>query len=491
MVIAASARAAPARQLDSGAVIDRPLSIALAPQVAPVVGMVNRAASTILFVVVALCPLPFGSTDPITVALWCVVLGVGLASASLRLLDRRRLALIWISLALLPAYALVLHEQLAAQPWFAAAGPHEIWHKASEILGMAIAPSVSIARNQPLFALGPPLAAMLAFLCSLIVCADRAMARRLFWVVALSGAAYAIYGIGAFLVDPAKVLWREKQAYGSVLTATFINRNTAAVYFGSCAMIWLMAVLEHVRREVRAGDDWRASLRGLMARPPRAIVLAFCAFFVCLAAMFMTGSRAGVVISLAALLAVAIWFLRGVVVVRRKFWLMLGGAAVAVLVLLQVMGAGVQARFDTEGLASGGRLETYRSTLRMIADHPWFGSGLGTFVWSYPAYRGDEISMWGIWDRAHSTPLEIAADMGLPLAGAVAAWWLMVLGMLWHGVRVRRRDRDIPFGALMIAAIALAHSMIDFSLQIPGFAIVVFALAGAGVAQSFRTVRGV
>ena len=31
------------------------------------------------------------------------------------------------------------------------------------------------------------------------------------------------------------------------------------------------------------------------------------------------------------------------------------------------------------------------------------------------------------------------------------------------------------------------HSSIDFSLQIPGFAIVVFAIVGVGLAQSFDT----
>ena len=44
-------------------------------------------------------------------------------------------------------------------------------------------------------------------------------------------------------------------------------------------------------------------------------------------------------------------------------------------------------RFEMQGAVDQGRLETYRSTLRMIADHPWFGTGLGTFVWSFPAYR--------------------------------------------------------------------------------------------------------
>ena len=123
----------------------------------------------------------------------------------------------------------------------------------------------------------------------------------------------------------------------------------------------------------------------------------------------------------------------------------------------------------------------------MIADHPWFGTGLGTFVWSFPAYRSANVSMWGVWTFAHSTPLELAADLGLPLAGLIGLAWLVVLVVLMRGVRTRRNDRIVPAGALAVAILGLAHSVIDFSLQIPGYAIVVFALVGAGLAQSFSS----
>ena len=111
-----------------------------------------------------------------------------------------------------------------------------------------------------------------------------------------------------------------------------------------------------------------------------------------------------------------------------------------------MLGGNVSGRFDVQGLSDEGRLETYRSTLRMIADHPWFGTGLGTFAWSFPAYRSANVSMWGVWDRAHSTPLELASDLGLPLAGLIVLAWLIVLGVLIRGVRIRHRDLIVPVG---------------------------------------------
>ena len=65
--------------------------------------------------------------------------------------------------------------------------------------------------------------------------------------------------------------------------------------------------------------------------------------------------------------------------------------------------------------------------------------------------------------------------------------WLVALAVLFRGVRIRRNDRIVPAGALAVAILCLAHSFIDFSLQNPGYSIVVFALVGAGLAQSFSS----
>ena len=146
--------------------------------------------------------------------------------------------------------------------------------------------------------------------------------------------------------------------------------------------------------------------------------------------------------------------------------------------------AGVRGRFDAQGLADEGRIETYRGTLRMVADRPWFGSGLGTFAWSYPAYRSDHVSMWGVWDRAHNTLLELAAELGVPLAGLVALGWAFMLLALARGAFGRQRPAVLPIAAFAIALLAVSHSLIDFSLQVPGYSIPVFALVGAGVTMA-------
>ena len=445
-----------------------------------------RIASWLLFAAVAFAPLPFGSNEPATIAFWCVVLGTCLVFAPLRSFGTGQLVLASVAVIVVATYALVLHEQLADHPWLAAATPHPIWREAEAALGVPLEPSVSIARNQPWFELGRPLICMLAISCGFLIGADRGRARQLLKVTAWSGAAYAAYGILAHLFDPAHILWREKEAYLASVTGTFINRNTAADYFGSSAVVWSLLLWERVRREMPRGPlDWRAIPARFFSATATKVHSAFVMVFLCLLAMFMTGSRGGVALSVFALiLAFTAFFRRDL---QRWIGLVtaVAGSGAVALILFQLMGAGVNARFDKQGLVDEGRLETYKAALRMIADRPWFGTGQGTFAYAFPAYRSPNVSMWGIWDMAHNTLLEITTDMGIPIGGLVVVAWIVIFAVLIRGVLVRRRGLVIPVTALAVATLAVLHSLIDFTLQIPGYAIVALSLIGAGLARSF------
>jgi O-antigen ligase len=354
---------------------------------------------------------------------------------------------------------------------------------------MPLTPTVAIAHGQPWLELGRPLVCLLALAGGFLIGLDRERAHQLIKVIAWSGAAYAIYGVVSHLFDPTHILWLEKRYYLDSLTATFINRNTAAAYFGSCAVIWLLVLCERARLVMPRGPlDWRAMARRLLSAPPRNVVIAFAMLFLCVAAMFMTKSRAASLVSLVALMTAFIAFFRRHLPRRTGLvTTVLGGGAIA-LFLLETMGAGVNARFDFEGLAAGGRFETYRATLHLIAAHPWLGTGHGTFAYAFPIYRNANASVLGVWDMAHNTPLEIAAEMGMPIAALVVVAWLAIFATLLRGVRLRQRGILVPAAALAVALLAVLHSLIDFSLQMPGFAIVALSIVGAGLAQSFPEV---
>jgi O-antigen ligase len=444
----------------------------------------NRISSSILFGVIVAAPFPFGSTSQTTIAVLCGVLGIALLFASPGALNGGQSKVLAGVGVIVVAYAFILHEQLSNAPWIATS--HPIWARASSALGVPISPSVSIVRYQPFYALGAQLACVLVLVCGLLVATNRDHARRALHVMAWSGVGYAVYGIASLLLDPTALLWREKTAYVDSLTGTFINRNTAATYFGSCSVTWLLLLLQRVRERLPKGPIiWAEAPGQIFADTHRDILIRFSMFFICLTATFMTGSRAGVMVSLLVMVAAFLIFFRNDLPRGKGLVLAIAIGLSVALVLLQIMGGNVGARFDASGLADQGRLEAYRSTLRMISDRPWFGTGLGTFAWAFPAYRSDAVSMYGVWDRAHSTPLEFAAEMGIPLTFVLAVGWALALGTLIKGMRSGRRRAVIPLTAFSTSLVGLVHSMVDFSLQIPGYAIVMSALLGIGLAQSF------
>jgi O-antigen ligase len=275
----------------------------------------------------------------------------------------------------------------------------------------------------------------------------------------------------------------EKLNYRNSLIATFINPNVAAVYFGACTLIWLLLLANTV--ELSLGKQPQSVRQILSAalfnRPSPQTVFYSAALFVVLSAMFMTGSRAGLVISLLAICGAAATLYRRQLGARG---LLLGFPAIAiaaVLVMFQIFGSRVNQRFDSEGLFDSGRWNAYLSSINIIKDHPWLGTGLGTFRWTFPAYRSGEISMIGIWEHAHSTTLELAVEMGIPFTMLVV---VLVFVILWRGILTRKRDEILPLAAFWAAILGVLHSQVDFSLQVPGFSIVVFALVGMGLAQS-------
>jgi O-antigen ligase len=90
-----------------------------------------------------------------------------------------------------------------------------------------------------------------------------------------------------------------------------------------------------------------------------------------------------------------------------------------------------------------------------------------------------------VWDYAHSTILEIAVEMGIPVAAMVVIAALASLFILARAaLRSESRSRR-PLAAITgIAVLSYLHSMIDFSLQIPGYLVLFGILLGCGLAKA-------
>lgn len=457
-------------------------------------GVVRLVATQVAFACVAavicLSPFPLGSTGASFVAAWSLLLGLAAICSVPARLSGKSTAFLLAAFVCLGAYLVVIHEQISVRPWFAGGLVHPIWARAGSVLGEDFPPIVSVVRDVPLIAVGSQLAFVLMLLVSLVIASDRRDGLRLLRVVAFVGAAYALLGIATFAVDPGKILfWKNKTDHLANLTGTFTNRNTAAVFFGQVSVLWLLFWCEEMRdmRE-RRSLSLRGAFQRLVAHPTNRSLLALAIFVTTLCAVFMTGSRAGAVLTLIVLLVAFLAYF------RREFahWkAVVSVAAIGALMaagLMLIVGGNVGHRFSIQGLSDEGRWPVYRTTMQIARDFPELGTGLGSFVAVFQAYRPGDISISGTWNRAHDVLLEIAAETGIFVAGGVLAWYLAVLFLLSWAIMYRPTRDPLPISAaLAVWLLAGLHSLVDFSLQIPGYALTAAAIVGTGLAQALAT----
>lgn len=439
---------------------------------------ISRFIAIFVFV---LAPLPLGSTDGLWICIWTVLLAISLLTADLGMASRedfRLLLPLFVSLVMVGA---VVTLQMWPDPPIGRTDP--AWQLPGDILGISVPHRISMTATGPWLAFGYSLLFSLAFIRAVFLAADARAARRLLRILAWSGCLYALYGILIQVGDPDSLLFRKKEAYIGFATGTFVNRNTAATFWGSCALLFLVPLLRFVHRGDRPPYPPSRQPLALLSYYLSSPISLAGGFTACTVATAMTGSRAGLLLSICAFLLAGVLYLAPLRLRQGRRWGLLASAAVACLLLLQLVGGAVAGRIVTYGLVDEQRLEAYRTSFAIIRDHPLFGIGFGNFENAFPAYRLAEQGSLGIWDRAHSTPLELAVELGLPTAMLIVATCLWYIYHLLMGSLHRRRDRYIPIIGVSVGLLGFVHSSVDFSLQIPGFGVFFAAITGCGLAQ--------
>lgn len=440
---------------------------------------VSRFAAIGVFMLV---PLPFGSTETVWICIWMVLLALSLATADLRGASVDDFYLLLPLFAVLVVVAAVVTVQLWPNPPLRQVDA--AWTAARDATGESLPDRVSITANGPWIAFGYPLLLALAFTRAFYIATDAEHARQLLRILAWTGLGYALYGILADIGDPTTLLFRPKEAYIGFVTGTFVNRNTAATFYGSCALLFLLPLLRLFYRQdrpTRPPSRQMTVLIGYYLASPLALGGGF---VTCLVATAMTGSRAGLLLLILTVLMATALFFAPLRVDKLRRWGWLAGVATAVLFLFQFVGGAVAGRILSYGLIDEQRFNAYRAAWAMIREHPLLGIGYGNFESAFPAYRPAALGSLGIWDRAHSTPLELAVELGVPAACLIMITCLWYLYHLLNGSLHRRRDRYIPIIGASVATLGFLHTSIDFSLQIPGFGVFFAAITGCGLAQS-------
>jgi O-antigen ligase len=215
-------------------------------------------------------------------------------------------------------------------------------------------------------------------------------------------------------------------------------------------------------------------------------------------AVFMSASRAGMGIVLLEVIGLPL------LAIRQRSWVTGGRTlaglrpaarmALVGLLLACAIGGSVawvgsestlkrisQRFFDVQQLMTSGqqpvavRPEIWRATVKMIDDNPILGVGLGAFAVAYPRYdRWNGLSLTA---EAHNDYLQVLSDTGV-VGALIGIVFLVTL------VRVMRcalrgqsaSERGIALGASVGCAALLAHSLVDFNLQITANALVFLTL---------------
>jgi O-antigen ligase len=429
-------------------------------------------------VVLVLAPLFFGSVDLFWIAVWTILLSISALCGAATPTDTGQRWILFGFLVLCGVYAFVAMIQVT---------PHVVdqlndpsWRRANDLLGLDAPPRISSRAEMPPLAVGHFLLFATSFISGFFIGTSRRNSDRLVWFAQYSILLYAIYGLAALILTPNMVLWAPKLAYLGSLTATFINHNTAATFVGAGAILWFCAVFSSLQSFrfssirllllVRANEQLAFRI---LARSAGALT--------CFFALLLTGSRGGLICSCLGLLAAII-----LMVANRKkprFWhiIVWGSAALAAtVVLLSQMG-----RIGSHGLFDDARWSVYGFCLEAIRQRPLLGAGVGTFADLFPSLRADDFYSWGVWEQAHSTILEIAVEMGIPVAALVVVAALVSLFILARAtVNSEGRSRRSLAAISGIAVLSYLHSMIDFSLQIPGYLVLFGILLGCGLARA-------
>jgi O-antigen ligase len=141
-----------------------------------------------------------------------------------------------------------------------------------------------------------------------------------------------------------------------------------------------------------------------------------------------------------------------------------------------------------ESVSSIGREYIYTSTIRAIADHPWIGTGLGSFAETFSRYRDARLDTDNFFfDKAHNTYLELALEIGLPAMALLLAILAGIVYVSARGVFVRRRDYVFSAVGLGVTGLVALHSTIDFSLQMPAVAVAYALVLGLAFSQAYST----
>lgn len=272
----------------------------------------------------------------------------------------------------------------------------------------------------------------------------------IWWVVdawMLGGTLIALVGcfqwaLGEDLIS-AEGVWRVRGFYGSP--------NNLALYLGRVFPLTLSIAV------------WKRNGARRWACGVAALIMVM--------ALFLTYSRGAWLLGV----PISLLFLAGVRG-RRTFVLMIGSLTVLMAILISVVGLGrLTSLLDMGQGTTFFRLQLWRSSWKMILDHPILGVGLDNFLYYYRT-RYVLPTAWEEFNLSHPHNLVLDFWLRLGLPGPVILTWLLVgfFRQSWQVYRNFPKDHDqiLILGLMGGMVNVVAHGLVDHSFFLVDLAFV-------------------
>ena len=367
------------------------------------------------------------------------------------------------------------------QSWY-----HPFWAMAEQALGHNLTASISVSAADTSTAIIRLISYAVIFFLALQYGRNRKNAYVAIRVLALSGMAYAIFGLISFWGGSDKLFWLQDSAFKAAVHSSFINRNSYATFAGLgllCAIAWLNQAISRKRSNqvysMPVGRELRVEQFFLKAWLPLIAILLIST------ALILTSSRGGFISSFIAVLALLLALNS-----RQKTGGLRARLIIVTVVIVAVLAFWMSSevllsRMEKIDVENNQRLIVYQLISQSIEQGNIKGNGYGSFADSFRMYRSNTV--YAHYDKAHNTYLENIFELGWPAALCLFAsiGWLGLI--CFQGVKKRHRDWVYPATGLAATILVATHASVDFSLQIPAVAVTYACIMGIATQQSYST----
>jgi len=307
----------------------------------------------------------------------------------------------------------------------------------------------------------------------------RKKAQALALVLISAGVFQSLYGLSEYFGGTNRIFSWVNRYYSGSAFGTFVNRDHYSAFLEMTFPLSLGYFLVRANYfALKPGLSLRQKLASFgQENLQKSLIFILPPFIIGIGLLF-SRCRTGIIIFVITFFLTLLLLSLTSIVGRRKTEKRLV-KVIVFMVIASVILIGIEPileRFTYGGFFDQSRMLFYTYTLSLIADYPLLGSGLGSYIQAINPYLQKDFH--AILDHAHNDYLEMLAEAGLIGGGA-----LILAGFLALGIGFKRwlkatdsLARGIGLGAMMGVFALFLHSLTDFSLRMPGNAVVWLSL---------------